>query len=279
MAQLEAAIELAREAYQAYTVGKGVYDAGRSTGDYLGSKLRDMGKKRKSLTQHVVDAISKKVKTEASGSTTVVVPGVTREAGYYGRFGHELGKMQEFKFFDTNLAFTFDSTGEVPATGQLCLIPQGVTQSQRVGRRCKIHSIQLRLHYSYDAGTTTYPPILYLYLVQDRQTNGAAAAVTDVLTSATMSIAMINMANSARFRIIKRIVIKMTPQAGIFSTPLDSTAFHDYYKKCSIPLDFSSTTGAITELKTNNLFLLAGGNATTDDLVALSGTCRLRFSD
>ena len=33
---------------------------------------------------------------------------------------------EELKFFDTALSFTCDATGEVPATGQLALIPQGI---------------------------------------------------------------------------------------------------------------------------------------------------------
>ena len=50
----------------------------------------------------------------------------------------------------------------------------------------------------------------------------------------------------------------------------------DWYKKVDIPMDWSSTTGAITEIRSNNIFLTAGA-AGFDDVVTFSGTCRLRF--
>jgi len=50
----------------------------------------------------------------------------------------------ELKFFDTAVSFDFDSTLEVPATGQWALIPQGDTQSTRDGRLAVIKSIQFR---------------------------------------------------------------------------------------------------------------------------------------
>jgi len=68
-------------------------------------------------------------------------PGYDRTGGSYGRYA---GRGAELKFFDTSLSFLFDTTGEVPATGQLVLIPQGVTESTRVGRKCVIKSVHLK---------------------------------------------------------------------------------------------------------------------------------------
>ncbi|AEF58776.1 coat protein [Mosquito VEM virus SDRBAJ] len=208
---------------------------------------------------------------------TVVVPGYTRTGGTFGRFTG--GPGSENKFFDTALGFSFDSTGEVPATGQLNLIPQGVTESTRVGRSCILKSIQIKGRLRFDPGAAAdSSTIAYLYLVQDSQCNGAAAAVTDVLTSATMAGAIVNMDNSQRFRILKKWTWALNSASGV------STAYNtvdraiDYYRKCHIPLDFSSTTGAIGEIRSNNVFLLAG-SADTDDLVAFSGVARVRFSD
>lgn len=203
-------------------------------------------------------------------------PGYGRTAGYYGRFS---GPAAELKFFDTALSFSFDNTGEVPATGQLSLIPQGVTESTRVGRKCTIRSIQIRGNISLvPAASATSASICYLYLVQDTQCNGAAAAVTDVLTSNAMQGALINMANSERFKILKRFVVVLEPQAGATTAYNNARKVVEYYKKCRIPIEFSSTTGAITEIRSNNLFLLAGDSG-NDDVASFSGSCRLRFSD
>jgi len=72
--------------------------------------------------------------------TRVPFKGYMRTAGFYGRYS---GSSPELKFFDTALSFAIDTTVEVPATGQLSLIPQGVTQSTRVGRKATIKSIYL----------------------------------------------------------------------------------------------------------------------------------------
>lgn len=188
------------------------------------------------------------------------------------------GFIPEKKFFDTALAFSIDTTGEVPATGQLCLIPQGDTESTRDGRSCVIKSIQLKMNLGYvPSAAANASGVMIIYLVQDMQTNGAAAAVTDVFTGTDPTIAMVNMANSKRFKILKKFVRAFNSQAGV-TTAYNTVHMHiDYFKKCAIELEFSSTTGAITELKSNNVFLIAQATVGIDDLVTVSGNCRLRF--
>lgn len=187
----------------------------------------------------------------------------------------------ELKFFDTALAFAFDATGEVPATGQLALIPQGVTQSTRVGRKCVVKSIQVRAQMTdLPAAAAVAAVTTYLYLIQDMQANGAAAAVTDVMTSTDLAQGLVNLSNGSRFKILKKWVIDFNAAAGVAGA-LNRTAKHiEFYQACNIPLEYSSTTGAITEIRSNNIFLLAGtGGGAADDTVSVTGTCRLRYSD
>lgn len=205
-------------------------------------------------------------------------PGFTRTAGYYGRFTGDKGRMKEDKFFDTTLGFSCDLTAEVPVTGQLALVPQGTAQNQRVGRRITVHSMQIRGTLRYASGSSIVPGDYWIYVVQDRQANGAAASITDVLTGNSMRSALINISNSQRFRIIKRFTGVLTQHAGSVVDLSDDIHIVDWYKKCNIDMDFSSTTGALTEIRSNNLFLLAGAT-TSDDQVAFNGVCRIRFSD
>lgn len=192
---------------------------------------------------------------------------------------YQPGSGKEIKFFDTALSFSVDNTGEVPATGQIALIPQGSTQSTRVGRKCVIRSIQLKLHLLYNPGASALAATsTYLYLVLDKQANGAAAASTDVLTSNDFAVSLINMDNSERFLILKKWCLQFDAKAGATTAYNAQTQDIDYYRKCSIPMEFNSTAGAITEIRSNNIFLLAGSNA-QDDLVTVTGTARLRFSD
>lgn len=206
-----------------------------------------------------------------------VKKGLTRTGGFYGRYK---GANKELKFFDTAISFTADATGEVPATGQLALIPQGDTESTRDGRKAFVKSIQARLVASYaPAAASTASTNVFIMLVLDTQCNGAAAAVTDVLTSANMAQAMHNLANSDRFVVLKKWKINLTAQAGVSGAYNNTTKQFEYYKKCDIPINYSGTTGAITEIRSNNLFFLAGTDGASDDLVTVGGNVRLRFYD
>lgn len=241
--------------------------------------------KRKSSTALTVYSKRQRNKLrEALGADPTLPPlgrsGETRVVGYYGRYNNPENRTVENKFFDTTLSFTFDSTGEVPATGQLCLIPQGTEGDERIGRKTTIHSIQIRGRMTYDPLTSGNGTAqVYFYLVQDKQCNGTAAAITDVLTTNSMAGAMINMANSSRFRILKRFVWTFNATGGVEGAWGPMQGSMDYFKKCNIPVEFSSTTGALTEIKSNNIFLLAGASSLADDATAFAGTCRLRFSD
>jgi len=199
-----------------------------------------------------------------------------RTGGFYGRFS---GPNAELKFFDTALSFAVDTTGEVPATGQLALIPQGVTESTRVGRRATVKSIQIRATAFLVPGAGTSAASLFaIYVVQDTQTNGAAAGIGDVLTSGNMLTALIELQESGRFRILKKIVRKLTATAGVSAAYNEACTHIEFYKKVNIPIEYSSTTGAITEIRQNNIFLLAGAIG-SDDTISVQGNCRLRFSD
>jgi len=204
--------------------------------------------------------------------------GYDRSGGYYGRFS---GPGAELKFFDTVINAPMDATGAIADTGgQLVLIPQGVTESTRVGRLAKIKSIQMKGNVVFvPAAAATAASTAFMYLVQDTQTNGAAAAITDVLTSNNMSTALINIANSQRFRIIKKWKWSMNSGAGATTAYNNVVRHMEWYKKCDIPIEYSSTTGVLTEIRTNNLFLLTGSDAASDDLITFAGQCRVRFSD
>ena len=202
----------------------------------------------------------------------------TSKKGWSGK-KYVKARDQELKFFDTALSFTADATGEVPATGQLALIAQGDGESNRDGRKCTLKSIliQGQLLYAPSTGAQATANV-HIFLVQDKQANGAAAAVTDVLTTNGFGSAVRNLANNERFKIIKHFIIEMNPHAGATTAYNNLLKPWQYYKKLDIPMEYSSTTGAITEIKSNNLFLMAGSEGTNvDDLITVTGTARLRF--
>jgi len=188
----------------------------------------------------------------------------------------------ELKFFDTTLDFTIPITSTVPTGGQLALIPQGSTQSKRIGRKCTVRSIQLNMNLFSSWGVNANPnSISAIHLVQDMQCNGAAAAVSAVFDSSDVTVALRNMANNQRFRILKKWKNFWYSMAGQGANYCDIAYNIEWYDKVNITLEFSGATGAITELKSNNLFLIVGmmEAGTLDNVVNVSGKVRIRFTD
>jgi len=185
----------------------------------------------------------------------------------------------ELKFHDVDLDdATISATGTV--TASINLIPQGVTEITRVGRKCTITSIGWRYHVELAAistvgGSDTARVIMFL----DKQANGATAAVTDVLESADFQ-SFNNLSNSGRFRTImdQTVTLNRLASAGD-GTANDSAPVRQsgtLFKQCQIPLEFSAGTGAITEIRSNNIGVLLISDAA---VTSFESKIRLRFSD
>lgn len=188
---------------------------------------------------------------------------------------------EELKYFDTAVDFTMDSTGEVPATGQLCFVQTGDAVTNRDGAVIFVKSLALRGVARFaPAAAATASTMGYIFIVQDRQCNGAAAAVTDVLTSADMSAAHGNVPNQFRFRVLKKLTFPMNSQAGVTTAYNNFTQLIDEYIKFPVPLEmrYKASAGAITDLASNNIFLLAGTDGQSDDTITVHLESRLRFT-
>ncbi len=214
------------------------------------------------------------------GKRARVVPGYTQTSGYYGRYS---GAGGELKFFDVEVDDAVVAGAGViqTATGSINVIAQGVTEKTRIGRKCVIKSIlwryNLELLASADVGASeTVRCIVYL----DKQCNGAIATVTGILESTNYQ-SFNNLANSGRFRILYDRVHALNPTAAAGNgTANDVPSFEmnaSFYKKVNIPIEFDSTTGAITEMRSNNLCIMTVTRV--GDLCKLDSKVRLRFSD
>ncbi len=205
-------------------------------------------------------------------SRSAVVAGVTRQSGYYGRFANG----GENKFFDTLLGGTAFATAGVVFSPSLNLIPQGVTESTRVGRKCIIKKINLMGFLLLNSGTAQTTDTYRVMLVLDKQCNGAAATVLGVLETADEK-SFNNLSNSNRFTVLKNWYGSINKTADIGTNINATMKTLKYNKACNIPIEFSSTTGAITEIRSNNLFLI--GLTSTGTTLSISHNTRVRFSD
>ncbi len=215
----------------------------------------------------------------------VFAKGKDRTGGYYGRFAHNGSAGAELKFHDVDLDDALIATPSA-LTASINLIPQGVTEKTRVGRKCVIRAInwhyQLSLAEQVDKTSPSSGDTVRVILYQDKQCNGATATATGLMETDDWQ-SFRNLANSGRFKIlmdrthnINFMTLTSTQNADTFD---QANVLRDYsfYKKCAIPIEFDATTGAITEIRSNNIgvLLMAPGGAS----VGFESKFRLRFSD
>ncbi len=207
--------------------------------------------------------------------------GRVRTTGYYG--GSSAAGGGELKFHDIAV---FDAVvaqvGTIQNAGTINIIPQGTTEVERIGRKCTVKKIGLRYHITLpgqESGATALSgDTVRVILYKDKQCNGFTATVAGILKDDDW-LSFNNLANKSRFLILMDRTHDIN-YGGITSEGAGAVTqgrvvdSYSYYKKCNIPLEFSDVTGALTEIRSNNLgILLISENGQAGFL----GQVRLRF--
>lgn len=163
-------------------------------------------------------------------------------------------------------------------TGTVVQLINGLTQGagigQRIGQEILMRSVQLNAVSVATAGTGTDQRARIL-LVYDRQANGGAPAMTDVLESAS-EVAMRNLQNRKRFKILmdKCIHLNATGES-------DSEITWRFYRKLRHPVTFNAgNAGTVADIATGSMYLMFYGS---NGAGATAGSCllsaRIRFTD
>lgn len=186
----------------------------------------------------------------------------------------------ELKFFDTAVSSSIPFAASV--VQNLALIPQGATQSSRIGRKVTIRSVEAHLSVKSTFGAAAAPAgCVSLWFVVDEQANGATFAVSDILETGTvLPHAMRNEPNDERFLVMKEYKFNMYPPSGVSGAFGDVNVYIDFYEPITFTMEFSGATGAISEIRSSNLALLVGASdATLNSLTTVTGFVRVRFED
>ena len=190
----------------------------------------------------------------------------------------------EKKYFDT----TYGTTPIVSAglfTTSWNLIPQGTTKNSRIGNKCTVTNINVHgvlIQTGQAANSVLGDKVRWIVFV-DRQANGAVpVAISDLIQTmpgATTNFnSFRNMDNVDRFVILKDKTYTLNPPTQNAALGSCQTLREiKMNKKCNIPLEFSSTTGAITEIRSNNILCLFINAA--DNLTNFAFTVRVKYSD
>ncbi len=216
----------------------------------------------------------KRPKTAKKKKKAKTGPGYTRRVGYYG-------DVLELKFHDVDVDDAAIAAGATIAQNSCNLIPQGTSEKERIGRKCVVRSINWRFNMvlptTVTAAETTDTVRIILYL--DKQTNGVVAGTTDILEAADYQ-SFNNLANKGRFRTLMDRTYTLTCGAGSGRGTTDTLSYaaasenDTFFKNVNIPLEFDSTAGAITELKSNNIGVMTLGKS---GHVVFDSKMRVRF--
>lgn len=186
----------------------------------------------------------------------------------------------EFKSIDlSSSADTIDTTGSVTLLNGCA---RGNDINQREGREITMKSIQIRGAVSANAQATN-DQWARVMIVYDRQTNGTAPAVTDVISSSGIC-GMRNLENRKRFKILmdRTYVINAnyTGAATIYSA-CNNHHFLEYYRKLDHPVVFNSgSAGAVSDISTGSLYMIRIGSVTAGTAAAAITFCsRVRYQD
>lgn len=203
---------------------------------------------------------------------------------YQGRFATA---NSELKFFETDfIILPIPQLGVVPLAGTINNITQGVTEQNRIGRKCVIRRIEMLGTVGVPEYLGVTPPnsdTTRIIVVLDRQCNGATATVAGddgPLHVATWA-AFWNLCNQGRFVILADHWTtfnynNMTEIAGPLFSASEVQRPFKLNKKVNIPVEFVGSTGAIGTIRSNNIFVVAISRLG-------EGNCnikvRVRFSD
>ncbi len=210
-------------------------------------------------------------------------PGYDRTSGFYGRFGRGGA---ETKFFDTDVSAIIAAIATGMEASLLTIIPQGTTESQRIGRKVTLKRLDVK-------GTITLPTVavaastsdnVRILIVCDKQTNGAAFAATQLWDDDDFG-SFNNLANSHRFQVLASKNFNFSASAGSGRGTTDTLSWGEVTKSfkfnidLNLPIEYDNTgtDGAITTHRSNSLWLIT---QSTNGLVVMTFvTARVRYID
>lgn len=165
---------------------------------------------------------------------------------------------EEWKCIDTIQLVT-----PMLAAGNLTLLNAstlGDNLNNRDGRQIFIQSIQVKFRAEFNAAAATASPLRFI-LFQDKQANGAAPAVGELLDIATAGAidALRLLTTRKRFKILADRRYYVSQNSGL------GGIVDDIYLKKPITVQYNAgNSGTITDITTNSLYMLMTSDETVN---------------
>lgn len=154
-----------------------------------------------------------------------------------------INKDVEYHFKDVAPSVSLSATGTLTLLNGLTT---GDTDQTRQGKKVTVKSIQL----GGTVSTTTEDTVVRAMLVYDKQANGDAPSILDILTAKEPG-AFKNLDNRKRFIILMDRVIPLSLNEGA------SVRKVEYYKRHNLPVIYNQgTAGTISDISTGSIYLI-----------------------
>ncbi len=189
---------------------------------------------------------------------------------------------REVKFLDTAI-----SDGTLASTMvhfNICVVPQGTDEQQRVGRKILVRKIHFKgvLTLVNSTAITNTSNVCKVMVVQDKQTNGAQLATAQLLETDVIA-SFNNLTNRSRFRVLRTEYYTFSQPGGVATAAAfalgEVSHWVDINLDCKIPIEYddSATTGAITTVRSSSLWVIF--QTSTSETVSVGGQARIRYLD
>lgn len=180
-------------------------------------------------------------------------------------------RQPELKSLDVAVNMAANTTG---AVGLLNGLIQGTDFDERVGRQIQMVRLELQL-LDYVTGGTGVDQFHRIMVVRDKQANGVALGVTDVLNAANVTSGL-NLDNRHRFV----VMYDETAYLNASAEPQSARVLHRDVNINSLTTYDSGVAGTVADINTNSLYLIVVGSAAAGaEAGSVAGNARLRFYD
>jgi len=237
-----------------------------------------LGKRKGSTSNSAKRAF--KAPRPASGGRTYLTPRRTVvQKANFGAGTRTWGVSKaEKKYIDATFAGALNTTGTIQLIGN---VAQGASQSQRIGRKICLKSIQIHGHLDSDTATITNHG--RFMLIWDKQPNASLPALSDIFETAVDANAFVKDAQKDRFVVLKD---KHWAFAGSIATAASvmtskTTYVFKYFARLpNLETVYSGATAAIGDITSGALYAIAVGSTAAGTADAnCSFNIRIRYLD
>lgn len=241
--------------------------------------------------------MAKRRRARASRRVPRKYRGFLRTKGYY-RFTvrSACGPARELKFTDSTFAAIANQTGNNCLATMAPAVAQGVGQSQRIGRKLWVESIQIKGCLTMSGLSNESDAAWRIVGVWDTQTNGAATAaltgsILDTAGGTGQNVYMGKLlSEGTRYQVfLDELGCINTTHASSWTNadPANSTTVThagvaipiNFYKKMHVCVEYNGATGAVAEMKTNSFNFYIQTSTATANQIQMAGVVRVRFRD